>query len=307
MDINNAGMYMAQRTELYDLENTNSYCEHNKHGPMAKAAVAGMIKVPEGYKPMICGGWLNGYMNKCYFLGENTHTQLMKQNLAFAASAVVGDGTFIWVTGGHNGHSVQKTTEFISGGSTFTPQNMELPIVNHYHGMVAYGTNKVMIIGGHDGHQALSGTLVYDLTDIYNPQLLATVRPELTSTRAAFGCGVMTDIGLNEQVIIVAGGDVQYTRIERWIVGSNENFEASGTLVLPLSHTASVSHASGVYFFGNAMDQMTYADIVQKAACHNGVCSGTMMTRRMQLKRTQSVAMLAPPNLFNCTVADYIK
>ncbi len=115
---------------------------------------------------------------------------------------------------------------------------------------------------------------------------------------------MMTDRGTGAKVVLVVGGHPNSREIERWIIGSAGNFEVKGTMPKPVGWTASVSHDSGVYFVGNGADR-SIGDLVQKAYCYSDVCGGTWIPKRLELNRMQAVAMLAPPNFADCTLATY--
>ncbi len=292
----------SRKTELFDLENTDTYCEYNKDGPQVRGAVGGVISLPTGDRPLICGGWTTAAQSGCYFLGETSATWHLKQSVGFAASAVVGDRKFLWVTGGW-APGARAETAFITGGSRVDGPTLPIPL--HHHCMVEIEENKIMVVGGHTGKEGSADAFIYDLTDLGSPKLEETPRPKLTTSKWGFGCGLTTDYKTGAPVVLVAGGDPgKFQEIERWIVGSGGNFEAKGTMELPLAWTSSVSHPSGVYFFGNGAD-IANADIVQKAYCYYDSCKGVLVSRRLQLKRMQAVAMLAQPNFCNCTAAAY--
>ncbi len=177
----------ARKTEFFDFENTNSYCPLNKEGPQVRGASGGVIKTPEGNKPMVCGGYNSASQSipGCYFLGEGTPTQNLREGLSFHAGAVVGDGSFLWVTGGQRGtaggHAVVETTDLISWEECKNGPN--LPKTLHYHAMVVLDSKTVMVVGGHTGHRGSTDAYIYDLTNPINPQLQPTPRPQLTQVK----------------------------------------------------------------------------------------------------------------------------
>ncbi len=291
-----------RRTELYDLENTNSYCDYSFDGPQVRGAVGGVITTEQGPKAMVCGGYNGESQSACYFLGNDQPVQNLNMALYASAAAVVGDGEFMWVTGGwHHVHGTQKLTNLVS--EKLRADGQDLPTPLHGHCMVVFESNQVMVVGGHTGSAYSTDGYIYDVSYVHNSQLIATPRPHLTTGKDYFGCGVMTDYGTGAKVVLVIGGSPSNVHdIQRWNVGSAGNFEVKGQMPIPVARAASISHPSGVYLFGNDADQLNGA-VVLKAYCQNDVCTGTTMTHQLQLNRKEPVAMLVPLNFANCTVA----
>ena len=273
----------SAKAEFVDLENPDSYCEYNADDMQRRSANGAFINTNEGPKPIICGGYHTAGENRCFFLGEALPGTSMGAVRAHFAVAVIGNGQYMWVTGGWSTGGHLTTTKLVSASGITDGPN--LPSKNHVHGMVEIDSNTVMVIGGHTGTAGIRNTYMYDVSNPNSIQLKQTPSPLLTQAKWHIGYGIMTDYGTGSQVVLVLGGHPKQKEIERWVVGSAGNFEVKGNLPFDMIDPKGVSDPSGkgVYLFGN--DHVGQADVIVKAYCDSDICTGIAITKRMQLKR----------------------
>ncbi len=187
------------------------------------------------YTPLICGGVgneaANGY---CYKLGEHPLGQYSNVNSSMmlsregAASAVIHNGTTLWVTGGFDssGLATATTEELVSnpnhGGSFTTEAGIQLPRPLAYHCLSMVDNRRAILHGGFND-TALDSypiqqtwALTFPANGTHNAsmdQMKWHLLSPILFARAHRICGVIRlDIGSKSdrrKVVVSAGGETR--------------------------------------------------------------------------------------------------
>jgi len=135
-------------SEVVDLSNDESSCNPLKDFPIdLQAACGGLIN---DSMILICGGVdPSGASNKCFLInGPSEPVVYMKLRRNMPGCAVIND-TLLWMTGGFNELSNEKTTEFIDLTTQLAVAGPDLPAGLYGHCMVSINETTVLLTGGY--------------------------------------------------------------------------------------------------------------------------------------------------------------
>ena len=144
--------------ELFDVVAENGKVCNDNFPIEVDGAVGGFLS-----HPLVCGGRDSddSYTDQCYLIGDNDPVAVtMTEKRGYAAS-VVWANSFLFITGGYDGHRYLSSSEYVWSNGTSTPGN-DMPLPIGLHSMVAINDSTIMVIGGYNG-----GHL--DNTYYYNP------------------------------------------------------------------------------------------------------------------------------------------
>ncbi len=216
----------SNQTEVIDISNPYNSCTVDLPYPGEPGTYGTSGGLVNG-KPFVCGGTKSGVtaFDTCYFLGEDTSVQ---SNLTLprvnSPAISVDNSTRLWLLGG--GIAIQST-ELIGPGDVAIP-GPNMPAMLKHHCAVELADGYVMIIGGYDIELDERSDKSW-IKDPYFDNFLPG--PNLTAGKNSMACGVLYDDDAGEEIVVVAGGyDGEYIdTIETWTVGSDENFEVTGS------------------------------------------------------------------------------
>ena len=182
------------KTEILDVYDPSKSCLLDDILPWRYWSAGGLI----GTTPVICGGFDgSNNLNECLFYGTN-QVITMNYERNRPSSVAITDSMF-WITGGHNGNTLDPTEFISSDGAILGPT---LPEAISDHCTVRFNDNGfIYLIGG----GISSG---YYTTNVWvaNPsnEYSFVKGPSLITARNSHGCGTMS-IG-DKSIIVTAGG-----------------------------------------------------------------------------------------------------
>ena len=195
------GLEDVNTTDIIDLDDENSICHKTYYPIRAQKIEAGLLNISGVMTSLFCGGdpsYINCFT---YFNGFHQFTSLTHE-ANFAASVVMNNAEFLWITGGYNSSvTFQSKTQLVfSNGSILAGPEMPKKLANHC--IVALSGTTALIIGGRDEeHNYSNKTFLYDFESKEWSN-----GSELAIERYRHACAVCKNDVNNELMIFVIGG-----------------------------------------------------------------------------------------------------
>ena len=195
------GLEDVNTTDIIDLDDENSICHKTYYPIRAQKIEAGLLNISGVMTLLFCGGdpsYINCFT---YFNGFHQFTSLTHE-ANFAASVVMNNAEFLWITGGYNSSvTFQSKTQLVfSNGSILAGPEMPKKLANHC--IVALSGTTALIIGGRDEeHNYSNKTFLYDFES-----KKWSNGSELAIERYRHACAVCKNYANNELMVFVIGG-----------------------------------------------------------------------------------------------------
>lgn len=158
-------------------------------------------------QPVLCSGYSEGPRDECYKFKDAQWEQFASiQTARFYAAGVALDSGKLWITGGFDGGSFLKSTEYVKLDGEVT-QGFDLLEGLYGHCMIKSNEDeqRVFIIGGLNAYGSFTGkTRIYVVT-LDNTYYIED-GPSLNTPRDLHGCSTFTSANHNDREIAVAVG-----------------------------------------------------------------------------------------------------
>ncbi len=292
----------TQSTEVIDLDNPDNKCDNLQPFPIGVQGATGHLVY--GNTPVICGGLFSNESssNKCYIFGNPTPVLTMHEERWHPASLLLDEGRTIWIVGGRKQED-HDSSEILDTFRWTTEPGPSMPDGLAGHSLVQIDSNKVMLIGGHDGSVSHNTTWFFDFRSKN-----WTRGPDLNIGRASFAYGLIRDSSTGSDLVIVSGGLSNSHHVvnstEMWVVDSDQWKMGPG---LPFSFygAAGVVTADGkslILIGGGNAQNYRELDTLYRLQCFNLDCEWTMMEQKLKVARDSMVAMLIPEANVTCSI-----
>ncbi len=258
-----------------------------------------------GFKgnPILCQGYQNiAPSNKCYSLENNQWVSSASMNSPrhSAAAAHLKDGKLL-LTGGFN-----ETGSNLNNAEMFTEEGWEsnipsLPLTIQSHCMVTVNSTTVMVIGGRQNGNYISGKTFYFTFG----EESWTEGPELKNKRSHHSCGkIRRNKESQEMSIIVAGGydgSAYLSSVEILDEGSNE-WQTGPELPFGIDGSQMVEDQNGgVVLIGGVSSSVGSLEALYQLPHGGQDAVWTDMEQKMKTGRHQHTAFLVPDNIVDCS------
>ncbi len=156
------------------------------------------------------------------------------------------------------------------------------------------------MIGGYkEGQEKKEAWVFHTQSEIWSQA------PDLPGPRRNVACGSIRDGADGVQVVIAAGGyhDGYLESTVIWEPGTT-NWVQGPDLPIPIANAASViidNGASMLLVGGVQQDGNDRLDTLYRIQCSNRTCQWTLMEQRLEIGRSDPVAMLISDSLANCS------
>ena len=192
-------------------------CQNLAPFPIGKWKATGALVNHES--AVVCGGW-NGKANlkECHILTKSNIIHLPPMETIRSSAASIPINNTLWVLGGWNGYSYEKSTEFVEipmSNASMPPstndwnceedeeQCMMMPLALGSHTILEIEANVYMLIGG-----ITSSKIATHNTYLKKGNQKWIRGPDLQEARYWHTSGILIDqITLKKSVVVVGGGN----------------------------------------------------------------------------------------------------
>ncbi len=269
---------------VVDLSNPLVNCEAPFSFPESYATngVGGVVS----NVPIICGGYNSESLalKSCYILYMDGVVESdMSVARKSAAAIVVDDGKTLWVTGGWDGDSFFKTTEFVSlDGITDGP---DLPMAMSSHCLVPIDSSTSFLF-----HQGKSW--YYSHKD----SIWTQGKHFIVNDRMFADCGIILDFYDGQELFVVTGGRARGRSVKSTEILDLETLQIQLGPPLPEEMTL----ASSMTTPDRKQFLMIDHKIIYSMRCHSRLCFWNLLQQEENYLRPYGFVIPIPDELADC-------
>ena len=285
-------------SEVIDLRNPTNQCDNfGNYTNEVFAASGGLLN---GTYPLICGGAYS--FGECSILGSNMSVYL-KEKRSFAASVVFNNNS-LWITGGEDPQPT-GTSEFVTlaDGNLYNYEGPRLPVNVLGHCMLALNETTFMLTGGGNSYEFETNTTLL-------MQEYWIEGPRLEIPRRVHACGILNAPNGTRYAVVSGGASVlsqqsvEFLDLDRMELG----WFPGPYLPKPLYAHSMVATENSLVVIGGLEktngdddeDGVVSKDLFELTCKEGGQCQWREMEQKLQIGRSNMVAMMVPDHLTSC-------